>query len=270
MTYTATTLKPTVGSQALSLPDYTVTWGACTNATKYEIEEGGAVTLTSFSDGAESEDDMYDNWDISGTVTRDNNGSQAGSYSYAMHYYWNSKFYSPVQSITMKNSFKLKSGTVVSFYYMSHLVAGNGYMKCQISNDGGSTWDTLGTYSGYVNSFTLQSFNYSTISGLGINLDDDCIIRFVTNVEYGLGWSTFPGYGWAVDTISVTGTEMNSYGNWVSLDNNVLTNSYPITGKSNGVYPYRVRAYANSVWQGYGQIGVTTVTGVDVPSWWQY
>lgn len=270
MSYTATTLKSVVGSFPTSFPSYTVTWGACTNATHYGIEEGQPVTLNSFSDGAESEDDMYANWNISGTVTRDNGGAQAGSYSYAMHYYYNSKFYSPVQSITMRNSFKLKSTTVVSFYYVSHLVSGNGYLKCQISNDAGNTWKTLGTYSGYVDAFSYQSFNQTAISALGIALDDDCIIRFVTNVEYGSGWNWFPGYGFAVDTISVTGTEISSYGNWVSLDNNVPTNSFLVSGKNDGTYPYRVRAYSNSVWQGYGATGVVTVVGTEVPTWWQY
>ncbi len=259
MTYSVSTVKPTVSSQSVTTPGYTVNWGTCTNATKYEIQEGTAVTLTSFSDGAENEDAMYENWNLSGTVRRDNGGARTGSYSYAMHRYYGGKWYSSVQALSMRKPFKVLSGTTVSFYLISHLGSGNGYMKCQISNDSGNTWKTLGTYSGYIDPWSLRSYNYASMNAVGINLNDQCILRFVANFEHTSGWSAFPGYGYAVDDISITGTEIPSYGNWVSLNNNVVTNSYAITGKTSGVYAYQVQAYCDSAWRGFGELGTTTV-----------
>lgn len=261
MTYTASTLKPTVESQTVSTSGYTVTWSACTNATQYEIQEGTPVTLTSFFDGAESEDAMYDNWHVSGTVTRDNGGSRTGSYSYAMHQYYGGKWYSSVQCLTMRQPFKVTASTVFSFYLISHLSSGNGYLKCEISNDNGNTWATLDTLAGYRAPWELRNYNYSALNAVGISANDICIIRFVVNFERVFGWAAFPGYGYALDDISITNTEISSYGNWSTLSSSVSGTSHPISGKSAGVYPYRVRAYANSVWQDYGAVGVTSVTG---------
>ena len=259
MSYTASTLVPVVDSQSVTSPNYSVTWSAATNATHYEIDEGQPTTLSSFSDDAESEDVMYDEWYPGGSVQRDTGGAHGGSYSYAMHYFYNSRFYSSVQSLTLRNSFKLKAGTVVSFWYLSHLSSGYGDLKCQISNDSGSTWHTLGSYVGYVNVWTQQTYNYSAISALGLSLDDDCIVRFVANWEHGFGWSAFPGYGFAIDDISITGTEISGYGGWTTLSSAVAGTSHPITGQSNGTYAYRVRAYANSAWQNYSDEGTVVV-----------
>jgi M6 family metalloprotease-like protein len=259
MTYTVSTLKPTMSSQTATSGSYTVSWGACTNATKYELQEGSAITLTSFSDGAESEDDQYENWYAAGTIQRDSSGAKSGSYCYAMNLYYDSKSGSNVQSLTMKNPFTLTTSTSISFYYLSCLATGSGYLKCQISNDGGDSWETLGTYVGHVTSWTQKTFSYSTIQVLGLAAGESCLLRFVGDFEYGSGWSEFPGFGFAIDDISITGTQLASYGNWATLNNAITTNSHLVTGKSTGEYAYRARAYSNSIWQGYGSTGVTTV-----------
>lgn len=262
MTYTASTLKPIVDTQTVATSGYTVNWGACTNATQYEIQEGAPVTLTSFSDGAETEDGMFDKWYLSGTVQRSNAGSRSGSYSYVMQLVDASTgiWYSSVQSLTQRIPFKVTLGTGISFYMRSSFDSSAGYMKCQISKDGGNTWLTLGTYNGPVSSWTLQSINYAALSAVGVVANDMCILRFVTNFERAYGYSAyFPTYGYALDDIALSNVEIASYGNWVTLSSTVPSNSYAVSGKTSGQYAYQVRAYANSAWQGYGDVGVTTV-----------
>lgn len=262
MTYTLSTLRPTVTTQLSGTPNYTVIWGACSNSTKYEIQEGTTTTLTSFSDGAEDENATQENWSLGGTVRRDTGGANSGSYSYGMLYYDGTNFYAPVQFLTMRAPFKVTASTAVSFYFLSHVDASAGYLKLQISKDSGNTWATLGTFNGWVNSWSYVNYNYPSLNLAGIVLGDMCIIRFVCNIEDGYGWSGYPDYGFAVDDISITNAEISSYGNWVSLNNNVLTNSYPITGKPNGVYAYQVRSYSNAVWQNFGLAGQTVVVPV--------
>jgi len=266
MTYTASTLKPIVDTQTVATSGYTVNWGACTNATQYEIQEGSPVTLTSFSDGAETEDGMFDKWYLSGTVQRRSDGARTGSYSYVMQLYdtSTSRWYSSVQSLTQRKPFKITTTTNVSFYMVSKLEAGSGYLKCEISKDNGNTWITLGTYAGLVSSWTQRSFNYAALNAAGINANDSCILRFVTNFEELAGWTGFASAGYGIDDISINNVEIASYGNWVTLNNAVPSNSYTVSSKTCGQYAYQVRAYANSAWQGYGDIGVTTV---DLPSY---
>lgn len=254
MTYTLATLRPTVTSMTAGPPlpgSYNVSWAACTNATKYEIQEGTSVTLNSFGDGAESDEDANVNWAFAGPVSRDAGGSQAGTYSYAM-------FMSDasVQSMTMRNPFKLLSGTNISFWIMSHVVATSGYLKSQISNDGGTTWQTLGTYTDLIDPFTQYTYSSATIQGLGISLNDQCILRFVADFDGNFGFGpAFPAWGVAVDSISVTGTAIPSFTNWTTLNNNVLGTSYLVSGNGNGTYGYQVRAFSNAAWQTYSPAG---------------
>ncbi|MCX6872423.1 MAG: M6 family metalloprotease domain-containing protein [Verrucomicrobia bacterium] len=266
MTFNALTFKTSVGSQTSTTANYTVSWPACAQATQYEIQEGTTATLTSFSDGAEDEDAMYDNWYQAGTVKRDSSGKRTGTYSYAMHQYFSSKWGSSMQSLTMRKPFKVTSSTVVSFYLMSHLDSGAGYLKCQISNDSGNTWKTLGTYDGYIDPWSLRSYNYTAMNTAGIAAGELCSLRFVASFEQTSGWDTFPGYGYALDDISITSTEISGYSGWTTLASNVAATSYGITGKAAGIYAYRVRAYAHSVWQGYGTEGETTVNLPQPPS----
>lgn len=255
MTCDVSSLKTTAGSQTVASSSYTVSWPACSEATKYELQEGARTTLTSFSDGAEEEDAMYENWSIGGTVKRDSGGSHAGSYSYSML-----SSGASVQSLTLRKSFTVTASTAISFYLWSHIYQDNGYLKCQISNDGGNTWQTLlTTYNSSAVNNTLQSFNNAAIAAAGISTGDTCILRFIVNIEYGLGWSAWPAFGYALDDISITGTEMDGYDSWTTLDDNVTETEYDLTGKAHGIHAYRVRASVNSTWQDYGPEGEVTV-----------
>jgi hypothetical protein len=261
MTCAVTSLKTTVGSQAATSSNYTVSWPACSQATQYEIQEGARATMTNFTDGAEDEDAMYDNWYTAGTVKRDTGGKRSGSYSYAMHQYYAGQWGSSVQTLTLRSAFMVTTNTAVSYYLMSHLSKGYGYMACQISKDSGSTWKSLAVYSnGYINSWSPRTNNFAVLNSQGINAGDMCILRFVANYEYAFDDTNFPGCGYAIDDISITGIELSGYGGWSTLNSNVAATSYAISGKTNGVYAYRVRAYANSAWQGYGSEGETTVS----------
>jgi hypothetical protein len=255
MTCDATTLKTTVGSQTVASSSYTVSWPAGSGATKYELQEGSKATLTSFSDGAEDADAMYENWFIGGPVARDSGGSHSGSYSYSMLFGDTS-----VQSLTLRRPFKVTASTVISFYLWSHIYQDNGYLKCQLSNDDGNTWKTLlTTYNSSTVDNTLYSFNNAAIVAAGISTGETCLLRFIVNLEYGLGWASWPAWGYALDDLSITGTEMDGYDSWTTLDNNVTATSYALSGKSHGIHAYRVRAFANAAWQGYGPEGEVTV-----------
>ncbi len=255
------TLRTTLTNRIIYTTGQTLAWPAASQASQYELQEGACITSTSFSDGAENEEFMYDNWYLSGLVQRSTEGKWSGTASYAFQYYNSTlgRWYTPVQSITMKRSFTVTASTVVSFYVMSKLSSAAGSLKCQVSRDNGNTWSTLGTYNGNISSWTLKSYNYTTLSGLGISAGDACLLRFVMNAEYASGWTSFPSYGMAVDGISVTGVGIADYGNWTTLSGAIAVPSYAVPARTNGVYAYRVRAYANSVWQEYGTIGESTV-----------
>ena len=255
------TLKTTLTNQTVFSTGYFVSWPACSQASQYEIQEGLGTVATSFSDGAESEDAMYENWYLSGNAGRSSAGMNSGANSYLFRRYSYSanSWYSPVQTLTLQKPFVVGSGVAISFYLMSHLYGDCGDLKCQISKDSGETWYTLGSYNGYINTWTQYAYNYASLTALGITSGDSCVIRFVLNTEYTLGWSGFPEVGVAVDDIAISGVAIGGYGGWVMLANNVTATSYAVPARTNGVYAYRVRAYANSAWQGYGTVGETTV-----------
>ena len=263
MTFDASTLKAMVPAQyALATTNFTVSWAPCSEATKYEIQEGTNATLTSFSDGAEDEEAMHENWHVGGGLRRaETNASYAGSYCYAMLQTWGS-----VHHLKTREPFKVTTSTVISFYLMSHIASGNGYLKCEISNDSGDTWQTLSSDDGYIDPWASRSFNYTAINAAGIDDGDTCLLRFIADIEYASGWSSFPPWGFAVDSISITGTEIDGYSGWTTLDNNVTSNSYDVGTKAAGTYAYRVQTYANSAWQGYGPVGETTVGGNHAPT----
>ena len=260
MTFNATTLNTTIANQTSTTGNYTVSWPACANATQYELQESVRSNLTSFTDGAEDEDAMYENWNLAGTVKRDSTGKRSGTYCYAMNLAFNSIWGSDMQALTQRKPFTATSSTVVSFYFMSHLTTGDGALSCQISNDNGSTWKVLGSYSGTASeAWQPQSYNFAAMSAAGITSGDQCLLRFIANFEFTFGTATFPGYGFALDDISITGTSIAGYSSWTSLAGNLTTTSYSRTGKPSGTYGYRVRAYSNAVWQSFGATGETTV-----------
>ncbi|HNX33796.1 MAG TPA: M6 family metalloprotease domain-containing protein [Kiritimatiellia bacterium] len=261
MTFDVQTLRTTVTNQTVYTTGHTVAWPAASQASQYEIQEALPAVLTGLSDGAEDEEAMYDAWHLSGGARRSSAGSRTGSFSYLFQYFsWSAgSFYPPVQSLTLQKPFTVTSGTTLSFHLVSHLDSAAGSLKCEISNDGGNTWLTLGTYGGYINSWTQYAYNFSALNAQGINIGDACIIRFVLNVEFGSGWYNFPEVGVAVDDIAVAGVTLGGYGAWTTLANNVVGTSYAVPARTNGVYAYRVRGYANAAWQEYGTVGETTV-----------
>ncbi len=261
MTFNAQTLKTDAPTQNALPPNYTVAWAAASEATKYEIQEGARVTLTSLTDGAEDADTTFETWQLGGGVQRITTNGYAGTCSYAMLIGKAS-----VHALTLRKPFMAGTGTLISFRFKSHISAGNGYLKVQISKDAGVTWNTLLTTNGYVDSWALQTNNYAALNAKGISAGDSCIIRFLADIESGSGWSSYPAFGFALDDISIAGVEMDGYGNWTTLNSNVTTNYYPVAGKTNSIYAYRIQAYANGAWQGYGATGETTVGANHAPT----
>ena len=259
MTYNATTLKTTVTTQSSSQPDYVVSWPASANAVRYELQEGAPTVETAFYDNAEDEDAMYANWFIGGGVQRSDAGSRSGNYSYVMQAFDGSRLFATVQSLTLRTPFRLQEDTELAFYYLSQLDSGAGYMRLQISNDGGETWNTVNEYSGQAEPWTQRVYDFTALQAAGMAADDECVIRFVTNFEDIFGFHFFPAYGYALDDIEITGVEIEGYGDWVTLASDIEDTHYAIHDKADGIYAYRVRAFANDTWQGFGGIGTTDV-----------
>lgn len=261
MTFNATTLKPAAPTgYALSSSGYNVAWRAASAATKYEIQEGALATLTSLSDDAESDDAMYDKWYVGGVSRVVTNASRGGTG--ACYRFENGR------SLTLQKPFKVTASTAISYWVESDIVAGYGYIKGEISKDNGNTWITLATDSGSIHTWASRSFNATALAGLGINAGDQCILHFVSDIASGWGWNQFPGYAFAIDDIAITGTEIAGYGSWTSLDNNVTGTSYAISTKPAGIYAYRIKAYANGAWQGFGPEGEVTVSSTNHPPAW--
>ncbi len=259
MSFSLQTVRTAVSNQAVYASGYAVAWAPCSQAAQYAIQEGLRVTQTSFSDGAESEESMLDAWDLAGSVRRSSTWPRSGSWSYLLQYYDGYSWYSPVQAMTLRTPFKVTASTSLSFYLMSLLHADGGDLKCQISKDNGLNWRTLGTYNGYLASWTSCSYPYSSLSAQGIGTGDMCIVRFVMNAENTCGWSGFPGWGFALDDISLSGAEVGGHGGWTILATNVTGSSYFVNGATNGIHAYRVQALVNGIWRGYGDAGETTV-----------
>ena len=261
MTCDVASSKTDAPTQAALPTSFTVAWAPSTLATKYEIQEGCATTLTSFFDGAENADDLQDNWYVAGKTMRTTDGHNFGSYSYQLL----RANYGAIESLTLRKPFKVTASSVISFYLMSHVSAGNGYLKCEISNDNSATWKTLGTYSGKIDPWSQCSFDFTALGAKGISSGDLCMLRFVMDSEYGSGYSGFPSFSYALDDISLTGVEIAGYGGWTTLSNNVTGTSYSIPAKPAGSYAYRVQPYSSGTWQGYGAVGETTVGANHAP-----
>ena len=262
MTCDIMSLKTDAPTQSALPASFTVAWAPSTLATKYEIQEGSPTTLTSFFDGAENADDLYENWYVAGKSMRTTDGYNSGSASYALL----RSNYGAIESMTLRKPFKVTASSVISFFLMSHVGSGYGYLKCEVSNDNGVTWKTLGTYSGKIDPWSQRSYDFTALSAAGISSGDTCMLRFVMDSEYGSGLSGFPSYSFALDDISLTGIEMAGYGGWTSLSSNVTATSYSVAAKPAGVYAYRVQPYSNGAWQGFGAIGQTTVGANHAPA----
>ncbi len=250
MSYDATTLKPTPFSRCALPTNFTISWKASSQAAMYEVQEGARVVTNAFFDGAENDEAMWANWYIGGVQRFLTNASYAGTGSY---YFVNGR------SLILQKPFMVQTNTVLSFYVASRIVATNGLIRCEISKDGGDTWKKLSEDWGYV-TWTNRSYNCAAITNGGtIATGDLCIVHFVCDIEYASAYAGYPNNGFAIDNVSITGTEIACYGGWTSLDSNVTTNAYAVGARTNGIHAYRVQAYANGAWQGFGSEGEITI-----------
>jgi M6 family metalloprotease-like protein len=242
MTYNLTTLVPTVLTNSAGSANYTVSWAPTTDAVRYEIQEGVPTTTSSFTEGFEDADLFHENWIVSG-AQRSTGGAQQGSTSLVLSANFGGKRWNICQFIETRKSFSLQANTSISFYYLCKLSSGNGSLKLQATSDDGKTWRTLWTHGGgYVNTWSLVNISTLQITGAGFTIGQSLKFRFVLVSHFINGWTGFPSYGWAIDTFTINNTTVPAYNSWNTLSANVATTSYPITGKSNGSYSYRVRA----------------------------
>jgi M6 family metalloprotease-like protein len=262
MTFALTTLIPTVSNQSTNTANYTVSWSASSDASKYEIQEGQLTNVTTFFEGFEDEDSLHDNWSLAG-CTRSAAGIRTGTYSMLFSVYDGTDWWNSVQSLRSRNTVKFTASTTVQFYYVSTTLDGYGTFRFLVSKDNGVTWSTLWTHPGGTVSWTAVNITTDNLAAAGLSAGDDLVFNFVMNTEQasGLG-NTFPRYGWGIDDFLVSNTSIPAYTNWMTLSNAVATASYGVTGKTNGTYAYRVRGYSNSIWQRYSPAAAVVVSGV--------
>lgn len=166
MTYRLRSRVPAVQAVSPTTGSYTVSWLPAAGATLYELQQGAAATLTSFSDDAESLASMRDNWQIIGAVGRSTlgNATSGGSACYEFSGKLpgldgindsNDDYFMPEwRGLILRAPFTLTATTSLGFKYLSNVWSGYGTLRFQLTKDNGATWTTLGTYADHYTSWT--------------------------------------------------------------------------------------------------------------------
>ena len=76
MSFDVQTLRAALSNQTVYTTGHTVSWSPCSQATQYEIQAGSPAALTSFTDGAEDEEALYENWYVAGNAGRSTAGKR--------------------------------------------------------------------------------------------------------------------------------------------------------------------------------------------------
>jgi M6 family metalloprotease-like protein len=268
-TFNLRTLVPTLDNPSDNTTGtYTVSWSTSVNATQYMLTEGLGTTVTSYTDGAESETQFREEWTKLGDFKRTSESASAGSYSYLARFVddpqsggwtqWNSDY----QAITLTQPFLVTSTTQITFktrYYLhsSTQTCQRGYMQIRRANQ--DTWSNISTFIGGPftswQSATVASSIFSPYSG------SSCYLRFVVVNLSGTVWSYdkitqptyFPWNGFAFDEFLINNVGFATF-SWSTLANNLTSTSTTISGKSPGTYAYKVAGYANSAWQNWSNV----------------
>ncbi|WP_166442649.1 M6 family metalloprotease domain-containing protein [Phragmitibacter flavus] len=254
MSYDLQTVVPTVLPQSVASANYAVSWNVSSDATAYELQQGIAGTTNLFLDDTESKETFWRSWTTTGLVLRSDAGAFFGSHSYRMAP-WDDdvvNFMAGPHSMQLNQDFVLTPTSLISFYVLSHVVVGSGYLSVELSKDGGLTWISIDKIAGYQDSWTAKSYSFASLATKGFVSGDRCLLRLATRMGEVWGWSGYPSYGFAVDYIRMSGIQMPTYHSWAiasyasSAINNRLISNKPV-----GTYAYRARAMVGGNWQSY-------------------
>ena len=241
--------------------DYTASWSAAAGANKYELQEA-AYESYNLDDGAET---GLGNWTYTGRWEQSNAWHHTGSYSFRCSTNNGSGGY----AMTLNQGFKVTGPTGISFYYKVNYFYGVEYVKFQISNNKGVSWNDLWSF--YCSTDTCNQDWTQVTADLSSYVGQDVMVRFY----YGKDGSfydgdSYPSVGVFIDDFSLTGSDIL---NWTTLSDNITLTDYDINGKLDGMYYYRVRSLDASSnpgwWSNTESVEVATVISVTVsPDTW--
>ena len=269
MTYDLQTVVPTVFLPPTATGTVSLAWAPASDASFYEVQEGRVATNTVFSDGAEDSNSLFEDWITTGVTRRSDENARSGTYSYmlAMRNEDDELANSRVQSMELRRAFAITPAVRLSFWMKSHITAGRGFLRAEVSVDNGETWRRLAELSGFIDPWEEITLEAAHFQALGILPGESCRLRFLVHIPDIWGWGEYPRYGFAIDDIALTGIEIQEAGGWRTVAENVTDTFLPLGEKPPGQYNYRVRALVEGQWQSYSPPGLITAMPANYGRW---
>ncbi len=229
-------IRPVVGSPSLDDPGYgdndgtySLGWSSAANAVRYEVHEG--PVRTSVQDGAESAGGP---WILNG-FARSNAAANGGSWSY---------FSGNANNLRNTMEFNLpvlvKAGCRVSMMTSYNIETDVDFCTFDVSLDSGHHWTMLKIFNGPFTAWRQVEADLSGLEGKEVLLR----FRYVTS-------SAGTSGGFYVDDISISNAE---FADWAMLTDTETTTAYPVSGRADGTYRYRVRAIDSAgIWGSWSE-----------------
>ena len=143
MTYDLSTLRATPREVDGSSGNFTLSWKPSNTAEHYEVERALFGKVDSLFDGAEDGQRSHALWNFSGAARRSSGSAASGQFSYMLAAMDESeeRYLSEVQSMTLRQPFRLTESSIISCDVMSHVSDGKACLALLLSKDGGETLD---------------------------------------------------------------------------------------------------------------------------------
>jgi hypothetical protein len=206
--------------------NYSCQWNSVLGAEEYELQEmeDGAFSL---SDGAES---GSGNWDMQGRWEISSYYAHTGAQSFRC-----SALESDTYTLTLNDSFYVSDSTALDFWVRLRYFL-NDEVRFQISDDGGAGWSDLWSFEG-TGAETHQNVWSNIVTDLSGYVGDTVQVRF----RYENSGSYYSGDATAYTGIFVDDFVVTNASAWTTLSSSIGPSNYPVSGKGNGRYSYRVR-----------------------------
>lgn len=255
MTYDLTTLRPTLGEVDASTGNFTLSWKSPAAAENFEVQRSRLGTVDSLFDGAEDGQRSHALWSFSGAARRSSGGAASGEYSYMLSAMdeTQTRYLSEVQSMTLRQPFRLTEQSVISYDVVSHLSLNKGYLSLLLSKDDGETWTTLLDVAGYFDPFDSLSLGPSQWKAAGFEAGDLCRLRFWADIKQIWGWIGYPNYGFAIDNFSLENVEIDGPEAWSRVSQGPAATELEAFVREPGDFAFRARAFVNGQWQGFSE-----------------
>ncbi|MBU0640688.1 MAG: immune inhibitor A [Planctomycetes bacterium] len=218
--------------------DYTISWtqkNPDAGATKYALQE--LTGLSKLTDGAESGTGNWTMQQFSRTTSR----KHSGSYSFKA-----ASGDEVIAAMTTTDPLPVETGDTLSFWTWYNIEIDWDMAIVEVSVDG-RFYDILDMFTGSSN-WTQKTYSLDAYAGQSV------YIRFRYTTD-----AAVTEEGFYVDDIY----PVASWASITTLDNNITGTSYPITGRSDGEYYYRVSG--SNPEHGFGEycsLQMTTVGGL--------